>query len=120
MSEDMVPWEEVEVGLNLDPQIVAEAQAELEAHVRAYRLAEVRKRQARTQREVAETMGVSQARISRIERDGLPKNMELDTLRAYVQALGGHLQLVADFGDVHLVLYQDDLPGTSDNLPCTA
>jgi DNA-binding XRE family transcriptional regulator len=73
------------------------------AEVRARRLAEVRKRQYATQVEVAAAMGVSQARVSRIEKGQLEKS-EVETLAAYVKALGGKLKIVADFGDESYVL----------------
>jgi predicted XRE-type DNA-binding protein len=73
------------------------------AEARAYRLAELRRRQHTTQVEVAKTMGVTQARVSRIEKGQLERS-EVDTLAAYVQALGGKLKIVADFGDESYVL----------------
>jgi predicted XRE-type DNA-binding protein len=42
-------------------------------------------------------MHVSQARVSKIERGDLT-HTELGTLTAYVEALGGTLRVVADFG----------------------
>jgi hypothetical protein len=42
-------------------------------------------------------MKVSQARVSKIERGDLA-HTELGTLAAYVEALGGELRVVADFG----------------------
>lgn len=47
---------------------------------------------------MAAAMGVAQPRVSAIER-GQINSAELDTLRSYVEALGGRLRLVADFGD---------------------
>jgi predicted XRE-type DNA-binding protein len=73
------------------------------AEARAYRLAEVRRRQHTTQVEVARVMGVTQARVSRIEKGQLARS-EVDTLAAYVQALGGTLKIIADFGDESYVL----------------
>ncbi|GAA3393789.1 XRE family transcriptional regulator [Streptomyces roseoviridis] len=73
------------------------------AEVRAYRLAEVRKRQHITQNQVAEILGVTQGRVSAIER-GEVRRSEVETLASYVAALGGQLKLVADFGDESLVL----------------
>jgi transcriptional regulator with XRE-family HTH domain len=70
---------------------------------RIHRLAELRKRQHTTQVEVAEAMGVTQARVSRIEKGQLERS-EVDTLAAYVKALGGKLKIVADFGDETYVL----------------
>lgn len=49
------------------------------------------------------TAGVSQAPISKIERGDINRN-EVDTMRAYVTALGGHLEIVADFGGDRMVL----------------
>ncbi|MGH3643981.1 MAG: helix-turn-helix domain-containing protein [Mycobacterium sp.] len=65
----------------------------------AYRLAEIRKARGRArQSDVAAIMGVSQARISKVE-SGDPLHTELATLQSYVAALGGRLRIVADFGD---------------------
>src|SRR5215472_3795867 len=71
--------------------------------VRAQRLADVRKRQNATQVEVAAAMEVSQARVSRIEKGELERS-EVETLAAYVRALGGKLKIIADFGDETYVL----------------
>jgi hypothetical protein len=43
-------------------------------------------------------MGVSQARVSRIEKGQLDKS-EVETWAAYVKAVGGKLKIIADFGD---------------------
>jgi hypothetical protein len=48
-------------------------------------------------------MGVSQARVSRIEKGQLEKS-EVETLAACVKALGGKLKIVANFGDESYVL----------------
>jgi transcriptional regulator with XRE-family HTH domain len=61
-------------------------------------LSEVRRRQHATQVEIARKMGVTQARVSRIEKGQLERS-EVDTLAAYVRALGGKLKIIADFGD---------------------
>ena len=82
--------------------IEAKAQT-LRSRVRAYRLAEVRRRQQTTQIVVADRMGVSQARVSEIERGQISRN-EVETLGAYVFALGGNLRVVADFGDESITL----------------
>jgi DNA-binding XRE family transcriptional regulator len=73
------------------------------AEVRARRVAEIRKRQNVSQAEVAAVLGVSQAAVSRIEQGQLARS-EVETLAAYVQALGGKLKIVADFGDESYVL----------------
>ncbi len=67
-------------------------------HIRAWHLAQVRAEQDRTQEDVAAVMGVTQPRVSAIERGELD-TVTFSTLRAYVHALGGKLRVVADFGD---------------------
>jgi transcriptional regulator with XRE-family HTH domain len=56
----------------------------------------VRKRRGRTQREVAQAMGVTVGRVSQIENSELSG---LDILDRYIPVLGGLLEVVADFGD---------------------
>ncbi|MFC9291960.1 helix-turn-helix domain-containing protein [Streptomyces sp. NPDC057052] len=70
---------------------------------RVHRLAELRKRRHTTQVQVAEAMGVTRARVPRIEK-GRPERSEVGTLAAYVEALGGKLKIVADSGDGTYVL----------------
>jgi predicted XRE-type DNA-binding protein len=51
----------------------------------------------KTQAELAEVLGVPQSRISQIE-NGKIEAMELETLRAYAVALGGHLDITVSVG----------------------
>ena len=60
----------------------------LMARQSSQRLAEERKQRGLTQAQLAQTMGVTPGRISTIE-----------AVARYVQALGGHLELVANFAD---------------------
>jgi transcriptional regulator with XRE-family HTH domain len=57
-------------------------------------LKDLRQAVERTQQELAASLGVGQDTISRIERRG---DMLLSTLRRYVEAMGGKLELVAEF-----------------------
>ena len=66
------------------------------AEARGWRLAEIRRRRGLTQAQVAERMGVSKSRVSQIERGRVSTREVLDR---YVEALGGRLSLMADFGD---------------------
>lgn len=81
----------------LDQRRVHAATKDLAEKVHAHRLADVRKKQAVRQVDLAERMHVSQARVSKIERGDLT-HTEFGTLNAYVGALGGKLRVVADFG----------------------
>ncbi|MFI8450413.1 helix-turn-helix domain-containing protein [Streptomyces erythrochromogenes] len=99
-------WDDVVEEFGFSPAERAEIDrgaAEMIAVVRAHRLADVRKRQHTTQVQVAEAMGVTQARVSRIENGELERS-EVETLAAYVRALGGKLKIVAEFGDEQYVL----------------
>ena len=74
------------------------------AAIESYKLKEARKACNLTQVQLAEVMGVSQNRISRMENGDIG-SMSLDAIRRYVEALGGSLTLVADLptGKVSLV-----------------
>jgi DNA-binding transcriptional regulator YiaG len=63
---------------------------------RGWRLAELRKRRGMTQEQVATRMGVSVARVSRIESCDVSTQ---DVLNRFITALGGTLRLIAGFGD---------------------
>jgi transcriptional regulator with XRE-family HTH domain len=69
------------------------------AEARGWRLAELRKRRDVTQEQVAARMGVSVARVSQIEAGDVSTQ---EVLARYVDALGGTLRLIADFGDEQL------------------
>jgi DNA-binding transcriptional regulator YiaG len=66
------------------------------ARVRAHRLAEIRKSRRMTQREVAAAMGVTVGRVSQIESGDLSG---IEVLDRYVTAIGGILEIVANFGE---------------------
>jgi phage shock protein A/DNA-binding XRE family transcriptional regulator len=63
---------------------------------RAHTLAEQRSRLGLTQTEVAQRMGIPRERLAAIERAD-PGTTEVQTLAAYVAALGGRLEITADF-----------------------
>jgi DNA-binding XRE family transcriptional regulator len=82
---------------------VDEGVKRLKAETRAYRLAEVRNTHMVNQSELAERIGVSQSRVSRIERGELD-HTEIATIRDYVEALGGELEVLAKFGDERIII----------------
>lgn len=59
-------------------------------------LKDLRQAVAQTQEELATALGVGQDTISRLEKRS---DMLLSTLRRYVEAMGGKLELVAQFPD---------------------
>ncbi len=96
-------WREVRAKADLDEERVAQHERRMIAEVRAAKLAELRKELELTQSQLAERMHVSQARVSAIE-NGDVDAAEVATLKNYVAALGGRLEIVAEFGDQRLVL----------------
>lgn len=75
----------------------AEAVAEIVAH----NLAELRRARDLTQVELARALKTTQPNVARIEHQG---DLFLSTLRNYVEALGGELELTAVFSDARLPL----------------
>jgi DNA-binding XRE family transcriptional regulator len=96
-------WREVRAARPPRENLVAEHRARFEAEVRAYRLREVREEQGLTQVELAERMQVTQSTVSQLEGGQLDR-AGLSTIKAYVEALGGTVEVIADFGDRRLVL----------------
>lgn len=78
----------------------AEALAEV---ARMRRLVDVRQERGLTQTDLADRLGITQTAVSKIERSDLARS-ELGTVRRYVEALGGRLEIVADFDGERLTL----------------
>jgi transcriptional regulator with XRE-family HTH domain len=66
------------------------------AMVDALRLADLRDKKGISQQRLAATLAMSQANVSRIEHE---EDVYVSTLRRYVKALGGQLEITARFGD---------------------
>ncbi len=81
-----------------DPEAQAEHMKRMLAEVRAYRLRELREMLALTQTDVAQTLEISQKRVSEIER-GQVDRTKVDTLRRYADALGGTLRVEVQVGE---------------------
>lgn len=96
-------WTEIRAQRPPHETEVAGHRARMDAEARAYRLREVREEQGLTQVELAERMHVKQPTVSQLERGELER-AGLSTIKAYVEALGGSVEIVADFGDKRVVL----------------
>jgi transcriptional regulator with XRE-family HTH domain len=83
-----------ELFVKMEPAAQERVKARSGELLRAMALADLRRAQARTQQQLAETLSVNQAWISRVERQ---TDMYLSTLRGYIEALGGELELSARF-----------------------
>ncbi len=76
---------------------------------REIRLSELRGALDISQEELAELLNKKQAAISRLERRS---DMHVSTLRAFVKALGGKLEIIASFPDAsyHIKQFESDEP----------
>ena len=72
----------------------------------AMALHELRKARTMTQRAIGEALNVNQPAVARLERR---TDMYVSNLRAYIEALGGKLSIVAQFpqGDVAITNFSD-------------
>src|SRR3970040_606730 len=69
-------------------------------------LQELRQARALSQEELAEVLGLNQATVSKLERR---TDMYLSSLRRFVEAMGGELEITANFpeGKVRIQLVED-------------
>jgi predicted XRE-type DNA-binding protein len=95
--------EEAWASSRLDEMQIAKLRTQLRAEVRAHRLAEIREATGLNQSDVASQLGVSQSRVSRLERGDLDRT-EIATIRGYVGALGGEVEIIAKFGDERITI----------------
>jgi DNA-binding Xre family transcriptional regulator len=78
----------------------------------ALALAELRNSRNITQIELATQLGITQGNVSRLEGRS---DVYLSTLRSYVEALGGHLEIAAVFGEerVPVAVGPEEPPSTA-------
>ncbi|MCY0905305.1 XRE family transcriptional regulator [Arthrobacter sp. H14-L1] len=82
----------------VDRVVVEEHKKRMLDEVRAYRLRELREAFELTQVQLAGRLQVTQNRVSRIEH-GDVDGAQVDTLRKYVEAIGGTLRIEVELGD---------------------
>ena len=72
----------------------------------AMALHELRKARAMTQKAIGEALNVNQPAVAKLERR---TDMYVSNLRAYIEAMGGRLSIVAQFpqGDVAITNFSD-------------
>jgi len=75
---------------------IARIEREVEQELLAMDLRELREAAGKTQKEMAAALRTVQPEISRLERRG---DFHFSTLERYVSALGGELEIVANFGN---------------------
>ena len=82
----------------VDRSAVDGHKARMRAELRAYKLRELREAMDLTQIALARIMNVSQNMVSKLERGDIDRG-QVDTLRRYVEAIGGSLRIEVEVGD---------------------
>ncbi len=96
MAKTTKPFRDLSDEVRKRPGAAEEIDARKRAIIAAVRLAELREQMGKTQSQLAEVLGMTQANVSRIEHSD---NLYLSTLADYVDALGGRIEINAVFDD---------------------
>lgn len=104
-------WKDIRGAADSDPERrrrVAAARENAEALQAAYEqsLAELRRARAFTQAQLAAELDIPQSQVSRIEHQA---ELYISTLARYLEAMGGHLELIGVFDDLRVRLSLGDL-----------
>lgn len=99
--------------LRAEPRAVAASEQVLQladeiADRRVRTLAALRKARQLTQVQMAETLGIGQGDVSKLEQR---ENLLLSTLARYIEATGGRLRIVAEYDGDRVEIDLSELPG---------
>ena len=102
-NDDYGSWESLRDEV-MSPERIAAANARTAQMAKEMPLAELRHARKLSQKTLADALGTGQAAVSRLERR---TDMYLSTLRGIIEAMGGHLEIVARFpdGDVKIARF---------------
>jgi len=103
----------------MSPESRARADAKTEAMLKAMPLHELRNARNLTQQQIAETMNIKQAAVSKLERR---TDMYISTLSRFIGSMGGNLDIIANFpeGSVRITKFGDlDAEQAKDDLTAT-
>ena len=95
MSRTYHRWQDLRKK-KLTPVQLEEIDREVEQELLEMDLRAIRELAGKTQVDVAEATDMTQSEVSRLERR---QDVRLSTLKRFVEALGGELEVVATFGD---------------------
>jgi transcriptional regulator with XRE-family HTH domain len=87
----------------MSPESRARSKRRAEELLREINLRELRKAFTLTQKQLAETLKINQAAISKMESQS---DMYISTLRRILEAMGGSLKIVAEFPGGEVVIKQ--------------
>jgi len=92
-----------ELQAGMAPQRLARAKAKSKEMMAEMLLAEIRKQTGLTQADLAESLGIKQPTLSKLESQS---DMQISTLRRVIEALGGNLELIAHLPGGHIRISQ--------------
>jgi len=78
----------------LSPESQARVKTRIETALREMPLAELRQARQLTQEKIAQNLKIKQASVSKMETQ---TDMYISTMRKYVEAMGGELEIIAKF-----------------------
>ena len=98
----------------LSPEQEAETRQYVNSVVQAVTLNQLREARSLTQANLASVLGVNQGSVSKMEKR---TDMYVSTLRSFIQAMGGQLQIKAVFpeGEVEIGQFKDAAEPTADS-----
>ena len=96
-----------ELRARMSPKARAQSEAMTAKLLKEMPLQELRQALDLTQQQVAETLKIEQAAVSKMEKQ---TDMYLSTLRRFIAAMGGRLEIIAHFreGAVQITQFADD------------
>ena len=92
-----------ELRAKMSPESRARVEERVKATLAAMPLEELREARELTQTQLAQVLQVSQGAVSKVERRA---DMYISTLRSYISAMGGDLQIRAVFPDGEVIINQ--------------
>jgi DNA-binding XRE family transcriptional regulator len=98
----------------LSPEQEAETRQYVNSVVQVVTLNQLREARSLTQANLASVLGVNQGSVSKMEKR---TDMYVSTLRSFIQAMGGQLQIKAVFpeGEVEIEQFKDAAEPTADS-----
>lgn len=85
-----------ELQARMTPESRAQGKLLFQQHLQEMPLHELRKAQKLSQQSLAKALNINQAAVSKMERR---TDMYISTLRDYIHAMGGELEIIATFPD---------------------
>jgi len=97
---------------NMSPSARAKAQLKKKELMTEMLLCEIRQEAGLTQKELAESLGIKQPSLSKLESQD---DMQVSTLKRIVEALGGQLEIIAHLpkGDLRIGQFNASLNSSS-------